>query len=184
MRLKLCLASLLAFGIPVLVLTSWLLIPGPYANGLEGRFQNGTCQNQLFMWLNKLPKMAAARVRSSFLLHLQDTLQDQQVGLTQAPFKLLPLPCTTFKSGISIFHSLLGLLKVSLTGLHSGLISLLWTPRQVVQSEAQTHCYLWKVSAVAWLCTRSQDHVVWSWLYHNSASLICLIMIPSLYLSL
>lgn len=93
--------------------------------------------------------MAAARVRSSFLLHLQDTLQDQQVGLTQAPFKLLPLPCTTFKSGISIFHSLLGLLKVSLTGLHSGLISLLWTPRQVVQSEAQTHCYLWKVSAVA-----------------------------------
>ena len=61
----------------------------------------------------------ASRVSSSFLLHLQDTLQDQQVGLTQAPFKLLPLPCTTFKSDISIFHSLLGLLKVSLTGLQS-----------------------------------------------------------------
>ena len=31
------------------------------------------------------------RVSSSFLLPLQETLQDQEVGLTQTPFKLLLL---------------------------------------------------------------------------------------------
>ena len=45
---------------------------------------------------NELPKMAAASVSTprenpSLLLPLWETLQDEQVGLTQAPFKLLLL---------------------------------------------------------------------------------------------
>ena len=35
--------------------------------------------------------MYVPRVSSSCLLPLQESLQDQQMGLTQAPFKLLPL---------------------------------------------------------------------------------------------
>ena len=47
-------------------------------------------------WQNKPPKMVAAsicvpRVTPSNLLSLQEPLQDQQEGLTQASFKLLPL---------------------------------------------------------------------------------------------
>ena len=47
-------------------------------------------------WQNKPPKMVAAsicvpRVNPSNLLSLQEPLQDQQEGLTQASFKLLPL---------------------------------------------------------------------------------------------
>lgn len=52
-------------------------------------------------------------------------LQDQHLGLTQAPFKLMFLPspgayeilCASFKSEVSIFHSLLGFPKVSPAGL-------------------------------------------------------------------
>ena len=48
-------------------------------------------------WKDELPKRAAAhvcvpRVNSSCLLLLWETLQDQQLGLTQATFKLLLLP--------------------------------------------------------------------------------------------
>ena len=47
-------------------------------------------------WFNVLPKVAATsidvpRVSLSCLLPLQEDLQDQQVGLIQVPFKLLPL---------------------------------------------------------------------------------------------
>ena len=47
--------------------------------------------------VEQVPKMSAAsvyvpRVSCSFLLPLQEILQDQQVSLTQAPFKLLLLP--------------------------------------------------------------------------------------------
>ena len=79
------------------------------------------------------PVFYAARVSFSFIFHLQDTLQDQQVRLTQVPFKLVPLPCTAFKSHISIFHSLLGLLKVSLTGLQS---QMFWANLPGVDSQA------------------------------------------------
>ena len=48
-------------------------------------------------WWNELPELAAASVfipsvSSSCLLFPWETLQDQQVGLTQAAFKLLLLP--------------------------------------------------------------------------------------------
>ena len=122
------------------MLISWLLIPGHYANGLEGRFQNSTYQNQCLCGWTSSPKWMqpvsyAARVSFSFLFHLQDTLQDQQVCLTQVPFKLLPLPCTAFKSHVSIFHSLLGLLKVSLTGLQS---QMFWANLPGVDPQAES----------------------------------------------
>ena len=46
---------------------------------------------------DKIPEMASASIyvpRGNFhcLLLLQEALQDQQMGMTQAPFKLLPLP--------------------------------------------------------------------------------------------
>ena len=74
-----------------------------------------------------VPSVCVPRVSSSCLLSLQETLQDQQVGLTQAPFKLLLLPwilecellCVPFKRGVSISPSPLGLLKLSPAGLQS-----------------------------------------------------------------
>ena len=47
--------------------------------------------------VEELPKMAAASiffpwVSPNFLLPLREALQDQQVGLPQAPFKMLLLP--------------------------------------------------------------------------------------------
>ena len=65
---------------------------------------------------------------SSHLLPLREALQDQQVCLAQAPFKLLLLPwgpgvrevlCASFKSGVCVSHSPLALLEVSLGGLQS-----------------------------------------------------------------
>ena len=62
------------------------------------------------------------QVSSSLLLPRQEALQDQQVGLTYAPFKLLLLPYilehvrymyALLRSGVSISHSLLALTKVS-----------------------------------------------------------------------
>lgn len=61
------------------------------------------------------------RVGSICLLLLQEALQDHQVGLTQAPFKLLQLPwssvheilCVPFKSGVSVSYGSLALQKVS-----------------------------------------------------------------------
>lgn len=54
----------------------------------------------------------------SCLLLLRGSVQDQQVGLTQASFELLPLNwvsvhvrflCMSFKSGVSVFYNLLAL---------------------------------------------------------------------------
>ena len=67
------------------------------------------------------------RVSSSYLLPLQEALQDHQVALTQAPFKSLLLPwvlewvrfCVSLLSEVSISHSPLAFPKVSPTGLQS-----------------------------------------------------------------
>ena len=86
-------------------------------------------------WWNVLPEMAAAsvfvpRMSSSCLLLLWETRHDQQVGLSQAPFKILLLPWVleheflgaSFKSGVSISPCPLGLPKVSSTGLQSQML--------------------------------------------------------------
>ena len=82
--------------------------------------------------VEELPKMTASRVyvprmSCSCLLHVQKTLQDQQIGLTQAPTKLLLLSCVP--EGVrfsmcplrvtSLFPPALGLLKASPAGLQS-----------------------------------------------------------------
>ena len=89
---------------------------------------------------DKTPEMASASIyvpRGNFgcLLLLQEALQDQQMGMTQAPFKLLPLLWVLEQvilhafchSGISLFYSLLALIYTHPTGLQSqpfrGLIS-------------------------------------------------------------
>ena len=67
------------------------------------------------------------RVSPSCLLPLLEALQDQQVSLAQATFKLLLLPwvseCeilrTSFNSGVSESYSSLALLNASPTGLQS-----------------------------------------------------------------
>ena len=77
--------------------------------------------------------MAAAsicvpRVSHTCLLHLQETLQEQQVGLTQAPIKLLLLSwsvvrfCVCSLSEISISPSPLGLPKLSPTAFQSQIL--------------------------------------------------------------
>ena len=69
-----------------------------------------------------------SRLCPSYLLPLQKTLQYQQVGLIQAPFKLLLLPCLGFGMCDILcipfmcevfFHSSLSFLKVSPSGLQS-----------------------------------------------------------------
>lgn len=69
---------------------------GLCTNKVEEGFRIGVCEYQ-WAHYNKLPKMAATSVSvcmvsPSWLLHLLETLQDQQVILTQALFKLLHLP--------------------------------------------------------------------------------------------
>ena len=71
--------------------------------------------------------MSVSSVSSSCLLPLWEALQDQQVGLIQALFKLLFLPwvlehvrfCVHFLRVESISHSPLALLKLSPAGLPS-----------------------------------------------------------------
>ena len=96
-------------------------------------------------WLNKLPKMAATRicvprVTPVASMSLWETLQDQQVGLTQAPFTLLLLPqdsehvrfCVHPLRVESISPSPVALLKVSSAGFQSqilwGLVFLVLDP--------------------------------------------------------
>ena len=103
-------------------------------------------------WLNELLNMTVTsiyvpRVRSSCLLPLWEALQDQQVGLTQASFKLLILPwvsehvrlCGHCLRVESTSHSPLALLKVSLTGLQS---QTLWGLVFPVQDE-EAQCGAW-----------------------------------------
>lgn len=63
------------------------------------------------------------RASSSCPLLLQETLQDQQVVLTQSPFiwllLLREIVCAFFNSGVFISHNPLSLLKVSPAGLQS-----------------------------------------------------------------
>ena len=101
-----CLANCLAKGISVLVSTGWWDGPrlGPKASKVQGGFQNGS-------------SVCVPRMTSSCFLFLWETLQDQQVGLTQAPFKLLLLPwvpehvrfCVLPLRVESLFHTVLRL---------------------------------------------------------------------------
>ena len=77
---------------------------------VEGAPQNGCCQ-----YLGPQGKF-------NHIPPLQKTFQDQQVGLAQASFKLTAsalgprvggILCVSLKSGVSISHSPLRLLKVS-----------------------------------------------------------------------
>ena len=77
------------------------LVPGCWAAKSpallgRGRTSKWCLPLPISYWQNKLPKMAVAtvyifRVSTSCLLSPREAFQDQQVGLTQAPFKLLPL---------------------------------------------------------------------------------------------
>ena len=66
-----------------------------------------------------------SQVSSSYLLSVQEALEDQQLSLTQALFRLLLLPwvlehvrfCVHPLGVESVSHSLLGLSEVSPTGL-------------------------------------------------------------------
>ena len=78
------------------------------------------------------------RVSHSCPLPPQETLQDQQVGMAQAPIKLLLLACVqvymrlcaTFKNEVSFPPSLVELLQSNPTGLQrsGGSSSQCWTP--------------------------------------------------------
>ena len=98
------------------------------------------------------PQMVATSISvprrfPSCLLPVWEALQDQQLGPTQVPFKLVPLCwdlermflCMSFKSRISVSYSLPALLNVSSVGSQSqtfgystsqfrtpGLVSLMW----------------------------------------------------------
>ena len=72
----------------------WREVPG--SDRLEGRFQNGSCQHQGPLSRMSSPKLLlpaspSYRGSPSCFLPLWKALQDQRVGLTQGPFKLLPL---------------------------------------------------------------------------------------------
>lgn len=85
----------------------WLLSPGesqdwcqlasgwvsPCTDRLEGRLLNVTSSSSVFM-VEGVPPNGCCQVcvpmgSPSFLLHLQEALSDQQVGLTQVPYELL-----------------------------------------------------------------------------------------------
>ena len=76
--------------------TGWWVDLGPGTHKLEGEFQNGTCQLHYPHGGMSSPKWlllaSLSRMSPSYLLPLWEALQDQQVGLTQGPFKLLLLP--------------------------------------------------------------------------------------------
>lgn len=83
---------------------------------------------------------SACESRESFIcfLPLQEALEDQQVGVTQAPFRLLLLPwvlehvrLSVHPLGVeSVSHSLLGLSEVSPTGLQGKRILQSFVPSQ------------------------------------------------------
>ena len=118
---------------------------GPEASKLEGGFQNDTCQHQSphgrtssQKWLPLVSVFP--RVTSICPLPLWETIQDQQVRLTQSPFKLLLFPwvlehvrfCVCPLRVETISHGSLALLKLSSSGFQSqtfwGLVFLVQDP--------------------------------------------------------
>lgn len=95
-----CLISCLTWGILVLLSTGWWvgLWLSLEAYKLKGGFHNGIYQHQCPhdwtsspKWLSPLSMSTGWASASSCLLPFWETLQDQQVGLNQAPFKCLLL---------------------------------------------------------------------------------------------
>lgn len=93
----------------------------------------------------------------SCLLLVWEALQDQQVGLTQGPFKLLRTcwvsECVKFlhapfKSRSSISYSPLAPLNTSPPGLQNQCLSCAAPMGWGAQCRAQTPCTYWKTSAV------------------------------------
>ena len=80
--------------IPVLMLTGWQVRPGPGTKKLAWGFQKGACQDQCPCGRKCSPKSCCLCPdgKSQLPPDFPVTLQDQQVGLTQTPFKLLLLP--------------------------------------------------------------------------------------------
>ena len=81
---------------PVLLPRGWWAGLGPEANKLDVGFQNGACQHQTLYGRTSSPKWLppvslSLRLSTNCLLPLCETVQDQQVGLIQTPFKLLLL---------------------------------------------------------------------------------------------
>lgn len=78
------------------------------------------------------------QVSSRYLLSVQEALEDQQLSLTQAPFRLLPLPwvlehvrfCVHPLGVKSVSHILLGLSEVSPTGLQGKSVLQSFLPSQ------------------------------------------------------
>ena len=107
---------------------------GPEANNVEGGLKSGACQHQCPWGRMSSPEWPPPV--SVFTGWAARSLQDQQVGLTKASFKLLLLPwgqeckisCAPFKSEVSISSSPLkvspppALLKVSPAGLQSQML--------------------------------------------------------------
>ena len=99
----------------------------------------------------------------SCLLPFQEALQDQLVGLTQAPLKLLPLcwdsECvilqSPFKSKASVSYNPPAVQKASRTGLQSrrsgDCILGAGSPGWGVRCGAQTHCFLERTSIIVFI---------------------------------
>ena len=80
--------------------TSWWAGKPPSPNRLEGGLPKCHLPALVPSWLNKLSKVAAISIDVPMVsprcfLPFQEGLQDQQMGLTQAPFKSLPLCCVS-----------------------------------------------------------------------------------------
>ena len=101
----------------------WVMAgPDPEVNKLEGGLQTAPACTSVHA-VAGAPRSGCCRS----LCPQGKALQDQQLGLTQAPFKFMFLRspgayeilCASFKSEVSIFHRPLGLPKVNPAGLHS-----------------------------------------------------------------
>ena len=98
---------------------------------LEGGFQNGSCQYQCYCCRTSFPNWLLPASPSSGgvpgVSSLWEGLQDEQMGLTEAPFKLLPLHqdsehakfCAHPSRAVFVSCSFLALLNISLTGFQS-----------------------------------------------------------------
>lgn len=134
------------------------------------------------------------RVSSGCPLLFQETLQDQQVVVTQSPFIWLPLPWEIlyafFNSGVFISHNPLSLLKVSPAGLQSqtfwGLALRMRDPRAGEPAVGLRPFSSLGGSSAAGITHSpsrgSPTQGYGSWLYHASSLPAHLVAIPSLYL--